>query len=303
VVKDKKQIYLLLFIGVFVISFSGILIKVSTAPPLIIAFFRMLYSILILTPFFLFKKKSQLKYFLDFRPALVGFLLAIHFFLWFTAFKYTSVANSVIFIAMQPLFSVILEYFFAREDLNKSVIRGILLALVGSLVISIGDIHFLFTRLFGDLLALTAAFFAASYLFVGRTLRDEIDYFPYLYIVYCYTTLFLGLTVLIRGIDFTVYGSVNHYIFLALALGPTLIGHSVLNYSVRYIPSSLVSITILGEPILTTFLAWILLGDVISFYSTLGGLFIIYGIYAATVKPVLKSKLQKRISEENRHAN
>ncbi len=280
----RSKIYIILGIGVTVLSTSGILIKLSTAPPLIIAFYRMLISSLILTPYLLIKYRKELKGFLDIRIAIVGFFLAIHFYLWISAFEYTSVANAVIFIALQPLFTYILEYFFAKEDLYPGIISGILLALLGSIIISIGDINSLFSQVRGDLLALAGAFFAAAYLFTGRSLRKKMDYVPYLYIVYTYACIFLGVFSLLTRQPFTGFADYNYLYFIGLALGPTLIGHSALNYSVRILPATIVSLTILFEPVLTTFFAWLIFKEGITLMTFIGGMFIFIGIYKAISK-------------------
>ncbi|MFW6280731.1 MAG: DMT family transporter [Halanaerobium sp.] len=279
----KKKIYLLLGFGIFFLSLSGILVKLSTAPPLITAFYRMLFSVLILTPYFIINFRKQAHYFLDYRPALVGFLLAIHFILWISSINYTAISNSVIFVALQPLFTIILEYLFAKEDLREGAVIGIVMALIGSTIISIGDLYQMSGYFFGNLLALSAAFFAAAYLFIGRGVRKQIDYFPYLYILYTYAALFLAVGVFVFRIPFFGHGINNYFLFLGLALGPTLIGHSILNYSVRYLPTSVVSLSILGEPILTTFLAWILLNESVMLTTILGGSFILGGIYLGSV--------------------
>lgn len=277
--ENTSKIYLLLAIGVTVISTSGVLIKLATAPSLTIAFYRMFFSILIMTPFILAKYRKELVHFLNFNLVLVGAFLATHFFLWNSAFEYTSVANAVIFISLQPLFTYLLEYFFAKEDLRTGVMSGIIFALLGSIIISIGDLNTLFSKLYGDLLAIIAAFFAAAYLFTGRGLRKELDYFPYLYIIYTYACLFLGLLALITRQTFFAFEKQNYLYFLGLALGPTLIGHSILNYSVRKVPATIVSLTILLEPILTTVFAWFLLREGISWMTFVGGVLIIIGVY------------------------
>ena len=277
--ESERKIYFMLAAGIFIISFAAILINLADAPPMIIAFYRMFFSALILTPIFLVKYRDKAKLFLDYRPVIVGFFLAIHFILWITAFEYTNVANAVIFVAMQPLFTLLLEFLFAKEDLRQGVVLGVILALVGSVIISIGDINMLFSKIWGDLLALAASVFAASYLFIGRSLRKKVDYFSYIYVVYTYAALFLGLFVLIRGLPFRGYGQINYLYFLGLAVGPTLIGHSVLNYSVRFVPTTIVSLSILGEPIFTTLLAWWILDEGITMITVIGGTFILGGIY------------------------
>lgn len=288
----KKKIYILLAGGIFFLSTSGILIKIADAPPLITAFYRMLFTVLILTPYFLLKHREKARYFLDYRPLVVGFLLAVHFILWISSIQYTDISNSVIFVALQPLFTIILEYLFAREDLKEGAVIGIIMALIGSTIISIGDFYQLGDKLFGNFLALSAALFASSYLFIGRGVRKKLDYFPYLYILYSYAALFLGVGVYFFKIPFTGHGLNNYLLFLGLALGPTLIGHSILNYSVRYLPTSVVSLSILGEPIITTFLAWLLLNERVMLTTMIGGVFILGGIYLGSVYNYRKKNRQ-----------
>jgi drug/metabolite transporter (DMT)-like permease len=277
------------------LSTSGVLIKVATAPPLITAFYRMFFTVLILTPYFLIKHRKDARYFLDYRPLLVGFLLAVHFILWISSIQYTDISNSVIFVALQPLFTIILEYLFAREDLKEGAVIGIVMAVIGSSIISIGDFYQLGDKLFGNFLALSAALFASSYLFIGRGVRKKLNYFPYLYILYTYAAIFLAAGVYIFEIPFAGYGSTNYLIFLALALGPTIVGHSILNLAVRYLPTSIVSLSILGEPILTTFLAWLLLNEEVRMTTMFGGAFILGGIYLASVYNNHQNRKKERL--------
>ncbi|TDP96821.1 drug/metabolite transporter (DMT)-like permease [Halanaerobium saccharolyticum] len=293
----KKKIYILLAVGIFFLSLSGILIKIVSAPPLITAFYRMLFTVLLLSPYFFFKHKSKVRYFLDYRPLLVGFLLAVHFILWISSIQYTDISNSVIFVALQPLFTIILEYLFAREDLKEGAVIGIIMAVIGSTVISIGDLYQLGDKLFGNFLALSAALFASSYLFIGRGVRKKLDYFPYLYILYTYAAIFLGIGVYLFDIPFTGHGLNNYLLFLALAVGPTLIGHSILNYAVRYLSTSIVSLSILGEPILTTFLAWLILSEQVRLTTMIGGAFILGGIYLASVYNTHQKRRRSELNE------
>lgn len=292
--ESEKKIYILLAAGIFIISFAAILINLADAPPIIIAFYRMFFSALILTPYFLLKHRDKASLFLNYRTVIVGFFLAIHFILWITAFEYTNVANAVIFVAMQPLFTLILEFLFAKEDLRQGVVLGVVLALIGSIIISIGDMNVLFSKIWGDFLALAASIFAASYLFIGRSLRKKVDYFPYIYTIYTYAALFLGLFALLKGLSFGGYGGINYLYFLGLAVGPTLVGHSVLNYSVRFVPTTIVSLSILGEPVISTLLAWWILNESITLVTIFGGIFILGGIYLSVTR---KEKSDGKIEE------
>src|SRR6056297_2518974 len=279
--ENDIKIYIILAIGVFIISFSGIIIKVITAPPLIIAFYRVFLTSIFLTPLFLAKYRDSFKYFLYIRPAIVGFVLALHFYAWISAVHLTNVANAVIFIAIQPLFTLLMEYFFAREDVRKGAVAGVVFALIGSIIISFSDLYIILTRFYGDMLAVLAAFLAACYLFLGRSFRKKIKYIPYIYIVNTYCAFFLFIFVLISGGSFTGYSNISYFYIFLLALGPTLIGHSILNLSIRYVPATIVSLAILGEPIITTILALVILKETLTGATMVGGVLILYGIFRA----------------------
>ncbi len=274
----EKRIYLILAAGILAISFAGVFVAMADAPAIIIAFYRMFFAIVILTPAFIYRDDCKFELFIDKRPVIIGFFLAIHFILWVSAFEYTAVANAVIFIALQPLFTLLFERLWAREDLRPGIYRGLFIAILGSIIVGAGDLNNLFASIQGDSLAIMAAFFAGLYLFSGRSLRKKLDYFPYIYTVYTYATGFLLLAVIFSGQSFTGYSQTNWLLFIGLALGPTVIGHSILNLSVRYVPATLVSTTAIGEPILTSLLAWILLGDKIPPLTIVGGTIIIYGL-------------------------
>ncbi len=282
----RSKIYFILAGGVFVISFAGIFVAVADAPPLVIAFYRMFISMMALSPVIFLREDCGAGIFADRRPVIVGFFLAIHFFLWVTAFEYTAVANAVIFVALQPIFTLIFEAFWAKEDLQRGIIIGVIISVAGSFIVGAGDIHNLFANLRGDILAIAAAFFAGLYLFSGRSLRREMSYFPYILSVYFYASIFLFFGIILTGHSLTGHGSQNWMLFFGLALGPTLIGHSVLNLSVRYVPTTIVSVAIIGEPILTTLLAWILLGESVPGLTLAGGAIILTGVaYTISRRP------------------
>ncbi|SDL95346.1 DMT family transporter [Halarsenatibacter silvermanii] len=271
-------VYYVLLLGVVTLSFAGVFVAMSDAPAITIAFYRMSLSVILLTPIFFRRNDCRLEKLLNFRQTVVGFFLAIHFILWVTAFDYTAVANAVIFIALQPIFTLLLEFIWAREDLQPDIIAGVFITILGSLVVGAGEIGNLFANIKGDFLAVMAAFFAAIYLFSGRSLRKKMNYFPYIFSVYFYASIFLFLGLFIFGHSFTGYGSRNWLLFFGLALGPTVIGHSILNLSVRYVPTTIVSVAVIGEPVLTTLFAWLLLGESIPQLTFPGGLLILLGV-------------------------
>ncbi len=107
--------YLALLIGVIAVSTSAIFVKLSAAPASIIATYRLLFTVLLMLPFILWKHMREIKEITgrDWAlSALAGIFLALHFILWFESLNYTSVASSVVLVTLQPLFSFAGAYFF-----------------------------------------------------------------------------------------------------------------------------------------------------------------------------------------------
>ena len=228
---------------------------------------------------------------------LSGFFLALHFATWITSLEYTSVASSVVFVSTTPLWVALLSPFTLREPITRFVLSGMVLALAGGVVIGLSDtcawnglslscpplIEFVRGRAFlGDLLALAGALAAAAYLIIGRRLRAKMALIPYIFVVYGMAAAVL-VALMLRGWNSPLGYSPSTYLwFLLLALVPQLLGHSTYNWALRYISAAYVSITLLGEPIGSTLLAYFLLKETPTPMKIIGAILILAGIYIAS---------------------
>ncbi len=192
----NKKIFTIIavFLGVFAVSFAVIFIRLITAPPLIIAFFRLFFTTLILTPFFVLNPKKDAKHHRKYY-LLSGFFLAFHFYFWITSLNYTSISSSVILVSLHPVFIVIFNYFILKEKIAKSVLAGIFLSILGVIIISVGEKtagqNVLQNTLLGDGLALLGAVMMAGYLLVGRRLRQNVSTINYTFRVYGLASIIL----------------------------------------------------------------------------------------------------------------
>jgi drug/metabolite transporter (DMT)-like permease len=274
--------YLVLLVGVVSVSFASIFIRLAEAPPLVIAAYRLTIASLVLIPIASRKSMESLKR-LSGRDALLILLaslfIALHFGLWITSLSYTSIASSVILVTSHPAFVAVLSYFLWSERLNKLTIGGIVVALVGIVLINYGGFAFGSRAIFGDLLALVAAFAMGAYLIIGKQLRARIEILPYLTIIYSGAAVILLLTTVGFGYSFTGYSPMTYLMMVLLAIVPQLIGHSCLNLAVRLIPVTFVSVAILGEPIGATILGYFILGEAPTLNEIAGGLLILVGIF------------------------
>ena len=272
-------------IGIIAISTASIFIKLCDAPVLIIATYRLMLASLILSPFAFYKKtwreweRGALGWLL-----LSGFLLSLHFAFWIASLKYTSVASSVVLVTTHPIFVGVGGLLFLKERLGLNLILGIVLSVLGSGLIGYGDMTLSKEALMGDGLALLGAMAASGYLLIGRKMRKEQDLFSYIFPVYSTAGLILILFSLIFQKPFFGYSSSTYFYLLLLALIPQLIGHTTFNWALKYLPVSMVAITILGELIGSTILAYSILGEGLTIWKILGGISIFAGILVALRK-------------------
>jgi len=285
------RLFIFLPIGIIAISTASIFIKLCDAPALIIATYRLMLASLMLSPFTFFKKRwkgwgrSELGWLL-----FSGLLLSFHFALWITSLKYTSVASSVVLVTTHPIFVGVGGLLFLKERPGSNLIIGIALSVLGSGLIGYGDMGLSKEALMGDGLALLGAIAASGYLLVGRRVRKDQDLFSYIFPVYSTAGLILIFFSLIFKEPFFGYSPSTYFYLFLLALVPQLIGHTTFNWALRYLPASMVAIAILGEPIGSTLLAYVALGEGLTVWKILGGVSIFAGILVALRKEALRYK-------------
>ena len=272
----------LLFIGIIAISTASIFIKLCDAPALIISTYRMVLASLILMPWAGYQKvwrgweKKDLAWLI-----FSGIFLSLHFASWIASLKYTSVASSVVLVTTHPIFVGIGSWLFLKERLGLNLILGIGFSLIGSGLIGYGDMALSKEALMGDGLALLGALAASGYFLVGRKMRKNQDLIAYIFPVYSTAGLVLILFSLFFQKPFFGYSLTTYLFLFLLALVPQLIGHTTFNWALRYFPASMVAITILGEPVGSTILAYFILGEGLTFWKILGGISIFAGILIA----------------------
>ena len=273
---------LVMLISIVAVSTASILIRWSDAPAVIIAMYRMLISVALLLPFFIRNDGVAKLRELGAGDILgligVGVVLAIHFASWITSLGMTSVASSVIFVHIDPIFVAIVSHFFLKERINGRVLAGIIISLVGVTVIAMGDAMVSEASLRGDLLALLGGLMLGIYLLGGRMFRRGLDLTTYVVPVYATAALVLVVMSILTGAPLTGYASREYLLFFLIALVPMIFGHTLYNWALRYVSAPIVSISLLGEPVGASILAFFLLNEVPSGQVLMGGVVTLIGI-------------------------
>jgi len=298
----RSTLTLGLLAGISAASTAAIFIRFAQhegAPSIVIAAARLTIASLILAPFALTRYRSDLRR-LSRRELVLtmlsGLFLALHFATWITSLEYTTVASSVILVTTTPLWVAILAPLVLHERLGTMAVVGLILALTGGVIVGLSDAcawhagalscpslrtFFGGTGFLGDFLALAGAWMAAGYMLVGRKLRSKMELVPYIFVVYGMAAVVLMVIMLGMGKSPLGLPGLAYLWFALLALVPQLFGHSTFNWALKYLPASFVSVTLLGEPVGSTILAYFIFQEQPGWVKIGGAALILAGIWLA----------------------
>jgi drug/metabolite transporter (DMT)-like permease len=265
---SNRAIFGVLALSVIGISFAAPLIRLSHAHAVVIATWRLFFALIIVGVALAYTGGWRQWRTLD-RTGLVlaagaGVLLALHFWAWNASIALTTIAASTVLVDLQPVIVAGASAAWLREAPSRRQWTGILLAIVGAAILGSADWNGSAPHgsnaFFGDVLALAGGVAAALYYLTGRRVRQQLDLWPYVAIVYgvCFLTLL--------SISVAAHLPLLHQpprelaIFAALAIGPMLLGHTGMNWAVKFAPAFIVNLTVLGEPIGATMLGALLPG-------------------------------------------
>jgi drug/metabolite transporter (DMT)-like permease len=270
-----------LCIGIVGISFGSIFVRLCDAPALIIAAYRLTIATVVLIPFQFRKcdvvvKRTSAKTVLCY--GLAGLFLALHFATWVTSLKYTSVASSVVLATTNPLFVAVFSWWFLQERISRRAIIGIVVAVIGGIIIARADLGFGQNSLKGDALALMGAVMMSGYLMTGRIVRAGTALIHYVFRVYgIAAVLLIGYSMWTEP-NWFHFSGYTYLFFVLSALVPQSIGHTAVNWALRYFPAALVAVCILCEPVGASLLALLIFKEALTAQRVLGGLMVLAGI-------------------------
>ncbi|MBU1712623.1 MAG: DMT family transporter [Proteobacteria bacterium] len=274
--------YIALGIGVAAVSTGAVFARLAEAPAIVIAAYRVGLASLIIAPIAWIRAKDEIINLSRQEIALAalsGLFLALHFATWISSLNYTSIANSVVLVNTNPLWVGLLTPFITGERLKTASVAGIILSVIGAAIIGAGDFAAGKNALFGDFLALIGGICAAFYLLIGRNLRRKLSLTAYIMVCYGSAAVFLWFAVLSMGMQITGYSSSTVASFFGLAIVSQLVGHTCFNWALRWFTPGLVAVTLLGEPIGSTILAYVIFNEKLTLLRLAGGGLILAAIY------------------------
>jgi drug/metabolite transporter (DMT)-like permease len=289
--KPAVPIPLLLFIGIAAISLSAIFVKWSASPVSVIAMYRLLMTNVILLPFlYIHRQEIALIKPADWSKLVIsGVCLGFHFLFWMGSLRLTTVASSTAILTLEPIFVMGGSLWLFHQKITRAALLSMITAIMGAILIGWGDFRFSDAALQGDLLSMLGTLAIVVHIMLGKSLRANMSAFVYSFCVFLFAGIVLAIDNLIAGYSFTAYPLKEWGIYLLLALIPTLLGHYLFNWLLRYMKATSVSMTVLGEPIGATILAYFLLGETITLLQVTAGGILLIGVafFIRNNKPVL----------------
>lgn len=284
--------YWVLALSLLGISFAGPLVRLSSADPVAIAAWRLAFSLLIVGAFLVatgewrdWRKVSSGELAL---AVAAGISLALHFWAWNASIHLTTIAASVTLVSLQPAVVATVSAIALRETPSKRQVLGIAVAIAGAFIIAAPDLRGGIAPggnrpLLGNLLAISAAVTAALYYTTGRRLRRTLGVWAYVGIVYFVALLTLVAIAVSLGIALTPQPPRELAIFAGLAIGPMLLGHTGMNWALKYLPAYVVNLTVLGEPVGATLLGALIpsIRQIPTVNTLVGGAIVLGGVLVA----------------------
>jgi len=264
------QLTFVLTLGIFSVSTAAILIRLTldaaqqrgVGISLVIAALRLTIAALILSPAWHNFQTTTFSRKAIYYAIAAGISLAAHFATWITSLSYTSIAASTTLVTTNPIWVAVLSWLWFGEIPGMITICGIGMALAGGLLIGLGDLNPLINGsnpILGDSLALLGSWAVSFYLLFGREAqRHGLGIASYIVLTYSTAAVVLLPLPLLAGASYSGYpDKVYLYVFL-LGLVPQVIGHTSFNWAVRWLSPTLVTLTILAEPIGSSILGFVM---------------------------------------------
>ena len=286
-------VFALVFTGIISLSSAAIIIKflqLQNVDSLIIAAGRLLISLVLLSGIMLVRNRKT-TYFnkLDIKDYMVcataGVFLALHFFSWIESLKYITIAESTALVTTRPVWVVIMSVYFFAEKVHITTLFALLFSAIGLIIMILSDSSLSGPNKHpqGYLLAIGGAAFMGGYLIIGRAMRNRIDILEYMLITLFFSSLIFLFLLFAMGITTKTPTLGIFLLLILLAIGPQLVGHSVIIWTTRKISATFAALITVGEPVGAALLAYLIFAESMTTVKLCAFMLLLLGIFLASL--------------------
>lgn len=274
-----KKARIALVIGIVCISIFPILVKLNLTPGVISAFYRMLFSLLLLLPYVLISKQFKLP---NLKTGILAILCGVIFgsdvAVWNIAIQESTATQASLLTNLSPVWVGFLALFFLKDKPKTNFWIGTIIAvfgmmmLVGFTVFQTLDFDLAFS--FGIL----SGVFYAIYMLISKEVLKSMNVISFMTITLASSSLYLGGVSYALDEPFTGFSNAGWLVLVVQAVVCQLAAWLLISYATQHMRATRVSVSLLGQGILASILAWLFIDEAISLQMVLGGLVLLFGI-------------------------
>lgn len=275
---------LVLVVALLAVSTSSVMARfLPEVSSIVIALWRLVFASFAVWLYSFFKPQNKIKKQNIIPFVLSGFFLGLHFICFYQAVKLTSIANATLLGITAPMFTLLIEHFVFKRKFKKIVFIGFAVALFGALMITGFSASTTDSAEIGKLYGLSAALCIAVVYLLANKIRAETSTVSYTRLLYLIAALFLFVIASTNGENIFELNKSDYLWLLALGLIPTILGHSLLYYGIKFTSPTIIASVPLGEPVIASVLAWMIFLEKVPFITLAGGILILFGVYLIIV--------------------
>ena len=271
---------LFLFVALFSVSSSSIIVRfLPDVSAVVIAFWRMGLASLFLWVYSGFKNQGKLNPSWRLPVIIAGIFLGFHFAFFFSAVKLTKISNATLLGTTAPLFTLFIEMFFMKRRFPLITLFAILISVLGVVIVHEFSVDFSSEETKGNLLAVACSACIALVFLIAEKVRQNTSTIIYTRHLFMIAAMTLSILSLIRGDRLFDFSGTDFLYFLALGFFPSILGHAILNYSIKFLPPSVISSVPLGETLIASTAAYFIFIEPIPLNTAMGGILTITGLF------------------------
>jgi drug/metabolite transporter (DMT)-like permease len=279
-----------LFLGILCIAFSPIFVKLAGVPALTSSFYRIFIGWVCLAPYCIIKNKLKINR-ADLLIAMLGGLVfASDIAVWHISLLKISATVSTLLANLAPVWVGLLSYLLFKKQAGRWFWIGTIVAIAG-MVVLVGYqdvIHLKFNA--GILLALLASFLYACYILITKGILQKIETITFMFYNMLAASVFLFLICLADHVELMGLSASSWECLLAMGIICQLTGWITINYAIKFLESTKVSIALLSQTVIAGFLAILLLKERLEFKEIVGSAIVLGGIALSFIaRPTAKT--------------
>jgi drug/metabolite transporter (DMT)-like permease len=272
--------YAALFVGLVILGFSPVLVRAAQAPGVVVGIYRVGIGALVLTIPFIQQLRAGVRIprRVFWISALAGVFFGADVAAWTSGIVISGATIPTLLANTAPLWVGLGAWLIFKEQLTARFWLGLALAMLGAVLVLVFGLGGVITLDQGALLGALAGVFYGAYFLATQRARAELPLIPFFWVAAVFSALTMLVILLFLGQSLTGYNPATYVNFLVQGVVIQAGGWMLISYAQGHLPASLVSPTLLGQPVITALLAGPILGEVLRRTDLIGGATVLAGI-------------------------